>query len=59
MTTIEQAIFDFVGTAVKEAPEFVDMIERAIGHHKPKRVEEVRPAESFTDQAIDDLKRGE
>lgn len=41
---------------VESAPEALDLIERWVRHEKAKRVEEVRPGESYTDQAIDALK---
>lgn len=40
------------------APGAFEQIERWVAGEKAKRVEEVRPSVSHTDQAIADLKRG-
>jgi hypothetical protein len=41
---------------VKVTPEALDAIERWVHHEKAKRVNEVRPGESFSQQEIDELK---
>lgn len=41
---------------VKVVPEALDVIERWVHHEKAKRVEEIRPGESYSQQAVDELK---
>lgn len=55
--------FDWIKPALEAlfeaAPDTIDFVARIVKDEKAKRVEEIRPDVSHSQQAIDDLSKGE